>query len=140
MKVWSKTLCKWVPWLGTRAAWLALPAASAVAISLCVKPAVFRLGPAKGAQSVPISHPIAGRRAVARPGLISAPMGTPYSYAPLPAVSPVPAFNQFLTGPLPPSAPTTLPPQTPPTNVPEPSSLLLLVLPLLILLRITLAK
>jgi hypothetical protein len=56
MMVWSRVKCAWVAWTGTRAAWLALPAASALMISACIPVAgLLRdmpLGPAHISMSV----------------------------------------------------------------------------------------
>lgn len=105
MMVWSRIKCAWVQWTGTRAAWLALPAAGAIVAGACL--------PAFGlVHHMPLGPATAPHRAapVAAP-----PTYTQPSYVPLYTAAYAP--EHLSVPPVPPVAPTA---------VPEPSSIALL--------------
>jgi hypothetical protein len=114
MMIWSRVKCAWVAWTGTRAAWLALPAASALVISACVPVAgLLRDMPLSPAHRRPVTaasgsthrHPV--WIAMPPPEYVPVSSEVPYRrvYVPISAIiAPPPVFA------------------SPPVNVPEPSS------------------
>ncbi|MDD2878720.1 MAG: PEP-CTERM sorting domain-containing protein [Acidiphilium sp.] len=105
MMIWSRIKCAWVQWTGTRAAWLALPAAGAIVASACL-PMVGLV------HQMPLGPAIAPHRA-ARAS--SPPTYTPPPYVPIYAAAYAP--EHLSVPPVPPVAATA---------VPEPSSIALL--------------
>jgi hypothetical protein len=108
MKVWSRVKCAWVAWTGTRAAWLALPAAGAIVATACL-PVIglvrhMPLGPAHSTATAP-PRPWVGY--------------TSTSYATSGPQAPYP--TEYVA----PGLPSTSGSTTPPVGVPEPSSALL---------------
>ena len=86
MMIWNRARCAWVRWTGTKAAWFALPAASAIVVSAClpVIGARMPLGPAiahQTAHRAPTVYPVTPSPHVA----IAPPLdyvGTPIAYLP----------------------------------------------------------
>jgi len=103
MMIWNRARCAWVKWTGSKAAWLALPAASAIVVSAClpVINARMPLGPA-------IAHQTTHRAS------------TVFPVTPMPHVAIAPSFDYVGT----PSV--IVPPTAPVESVPEPGSLILL--------------
>lgn len=155
LHIWNKTLCRWMPWHGTRAAWRQLPhAVIGLGCSLAgagllplssmphypivtpgapaIKPVVSGIVPA----FTPFIFPgggsgsgfTAGILAGSTPDTPSDP--TPATFSP-PAIFTLPPTlvpPNIITPPLPdtPLPPLTITPLPPPTQVPEPGSALLL--------------
>ena len=157
MMIFDRRTCTWRPWTGTRAAWLKLP--HAVATAACV----VSVSALRSAAPLP-PHPIVRVKSLKTPPPISAP--APASQVPItqPLAVP-PSAVAFLPSPLflfsslgggappslppsngggpptpippsTPSAPPSGPPAGPPARVPEPSSLTLIGLAVLVLAAI----
>jgi len=103
MMIFDRAKCAWVRWTGTKAAWLALPAASAIVATAClpVISARMPLGPA-------IAHHAAHRASIV------------YPVTPSPHAAIAPSFDYAGT-PF-----VIVPPSAPVESVPEPGSLILL--------------
>ena len=155
MKIWNRLQCRWVPWHGSRAAWLALP--HAVVGTACVLGAAFTLAghadprpphpvgapPVIAGAPGPVAMPMTPVGGVSNPSPYIAPQGVT-DQIPNPDIlsQPMPSFIPAVDTGLPPvpGAPNPPPvnghtggvpspgpgPGTTPVNVPEPSSLLLL--------------
>ena len=151
MKIWNRLQCRWVPWHGTRAAWLALPHAVVgtacvlgVAMTLAGHPDPRAPHP-DGTQHVvayapkQIAMPMLSNTGVSNPSPVISSPGVTDQVPDLNTIShPFPSFIPAVdTGT--PLVPTPLPqppsgghtggvpsPGPNPVNVPEPSSLLML--------------
>lgn len=125
MLVWSQKLCAWVPWMGSRRAWRALPHVAAIAGGCVASAPTATLPLAPHDTGLPAHHASASPlRASSRlvwlgplpyvPVMGLAAMA--YPSAPLPPTTPLPSL-----GTAPPVTP--MPPYSPaPVPVPEPSS------------------
>jgi hypothetical protein len=153
MMIWNRARCAWVKWTGSKAAWLALPAASAIVVSAClpVIGARMPLGPAavhRAAHHTAVVYPAApvGNLEIAPPLDY---VGTPIAYlpsaptsAPMPSTAIAPPLDYVGTpAAYLPSAPTSAPslpeqPAVPAQPVPEPESAGLLATAILILIKI----
>lgn len=130
MMIWSQKLCAWMPWRGSRTAWLRLPHIAAVA------GACLGAGPSAALPLAPHDTGLTAHRIAQRPASRLqkiVPMGwiIPPHFAPISLQSdpypqaPLPPPVMIATAP---NAPPIAQPisTTPPVNVPEPPGALIL--------------
>lgn len=135
MWIWSRIRCRWLPWTGSRAAWLALPAALAAGTACLPMPGPLPPAPHYVPPAVVQPAPIWQPAPYLPPPDIYAPTGwgvvpagyvpvLPDEYGSVPFTSGAPQASGYGVG----SPGAGVPPSgAVPVDVPEPNSLNLLV-------------